>query len=277
VPEGVTAYPRWQGELRGGPAFLTIALEDARRALRNTWSQMALVLVFAYAVIFLGGLGTLADARGDAAAHTWTNFQFFLGNLRWGALAVAAVMAGPALLEDARRGALELYLARGIPHRDYVAGKVLAVFGMSFLAFAGPAVLYVVGSHLLFEAQPQGWEMAIPGALAYGILLGLVVTGLGLGLSSVARSSRGATLLLFGGVAILDIFVGNLLEGITRNAQFQVLSPLAALAQQSEWMFGQPGPHAFPAWWGLAHLLVLLLVGWGLLWWKQPRLAGEVR
>lgn len=277
MPEGVVGYPRWQGALATGPAFLTIAAEDAQRALRNTWSQMALILAFAYAVFYLGSLNTIGDARGDAAAHTWENFTFFLGNLRWAAIAVAAVMAGPALLEDARRGALELYLSRGLTHRDYLAGKVLAVVGLTFLAFIGPALVYVGASYALFGAHPAGWERAAPGALGYGAMLALLFGGLGLGLSCLAKSSRAATLMLFGGIIVADVFVASLLTAITRQGELQILSPLAALAQQTEWLLGVARPYAFETWWGIAEVAVLTVLGWALVAWKHPRLAGEVR
>lgn len=276
MPEGVSGYPRWQGSLAGTPPFLVIAGEDIRRALRNVWGQAAFGLAFGLALVNLLQTASLANARGDAAAHTWANFILVLGYLQWAALGVAAVMAGPALLEDSRRGALELYLSRGISRRQYVAGKVLAVFGLTFLAFAGAALMRVGLSYVFFDVHPTNWHLAFLGSIAHGLLIAYLAAGLGLGLSCLARSSRGATLMLFGGIAVMDIVVSSLLEGVTGDSTLKVLSPLAALGQQSEWMYGQPGPFAFPAWWGLVEILVLGAIGWALVVWKQPRMAGEV-
>lgn len=274
MPEGVTGYPRWRGPLSEGPAFPAVAAGDIRRALNNMWSRTALILVFAYAVIFLGNLYTLGQARGADAAHTMDNFLYFLNNLRWGALAIAAVMAGPGLLEDARRGALELYLSRGITRRDYLLGKVLAVFGLTALAMIGPALLYYAGTYTLFDKQPAPWVQAPAGIVVYGLMWAALVSGLGLGLSCVAKSSRGATLMLFGGFVVADLLVSKLLEGITRAGEAQILSPFSAIAQQTGWLFNVKPPFVFPEWWGLLEWLALTAVGWGLVAWKHPRLAG---
>lgn len=276
MPEGVTGYPRWQGSLSGPPGFLVIAAEDIRRATRNVWSQVALLLAFAMPIVFLIQINSLADARGAAAAHTWANFSLLLAQLRWFALAVAAIMAGTALLDDHRRGALELYFARAIPRREYLAGKVLAVFGLTYGAFVGGAILYVLGTYLLIDTQPTGWERAVPGLLVYGLLWAGLAAGLGLGLSCVAKSGRGATLILFAGFGVADVFVASLLQGITNVPEAQLLSPFSAMAIQSGWLFGQPDVLAVDPMWGLVEVLVLIALGWGLVLWKQPRLAGEV-
>lgn len=274
MPEGVAAYPRWKGALSARPAFPVIAAEELRRAVNNQWARSALILVFGYAVVYVGSIHTLAQSRGVANAHTMDNFLFFLNLLRWGALAIAAIMAGPTLLEDRRQGGLELYLSRAVTRADYLAGKTLAVLGLATFAMVGPALVYVLASHLLFAQHPAQWALTPAGVLLYGLLWGLLVAGLGLGLSCIARSSRGATLLLLGGFAVTDVFISSLLEGVTRDATAKILSPFAALQQQQAWLFGVAEPFPFPAWWGLALWASLTAVGWGLVAWKHPRVAG---
>ena len=203
------------------------------------------------------------------------SFVEFLGLLRWAGLALAAVAAGPALLEDAQRGALELYLSRAVTRLDYLAGKVLAVFGLAFAAMAGPGLLYWAGTFVVFDDQPQGWLWAWAGIVGYAFLWSLVVAGIGLGLSCVARSSRAASLILFGGVAGIGILFEVILGVITRDETLQVASPMSNMAQQVVWLFpGTDAPFAYPWWWGLIALVMLLLVGWGLVWWRHPRLKG---
>ena len=272
APDAVQGYPRWQGELSGAPRMLVIAVEETRRAWNNQWARTALMLAFAYAILTLG---TLFSLRTRVGIHTMDALVEFLGLLRWAGLGLAAVAAGPALLEDAQRGALELYLSRAVTRLDYLAGKILSVFGLAFAAVAGPGLLYWLGSFVVFEDQPAGWAWAWAGILGYAILWALVVTGIGLGLSCVARSSRAASLILFGGIAGIDILFGLILGAITRDETVQVVSPMADLAQQVVWLFpGTEAPAAFPWWWGLIALGILLLVGWGLVWWRHPRLKG---
>lgn len=281
MPEGVAAYPRWKGPLSTGPAFPVILAEELQRFRRSTWGLMALLLPLALAVFWVGSLNTLAGARSVAAVHTMDNFLLFLNSssvglplLRLLSVIGAAVIAGPALLDDARRGALELYLSRGIAQRDYLLGKVLAVVGVAAAIVVLPGLLYWATSYVMFDEQPAGWVWVPLGVLVDGVLWGLMIGGLGLGLSAVSKSSRAAALLLAGGIFIADTIVANLLEAITRDGRVQVMSPISAMAQQSEWLFGTPGRFGFPAWWGLVLIALLIAVGWALVALKRPRLAG---
>lgn len=270
MADAVSGYPRWSGELSRAPRAFVIMAEELRRTWLDQWARMALTLAFVYPVLVLGALYPVR-ARG----HEVEGLVDFMGLLRWAGLALAAVAAGPALLDDARRGALELYLSRAVTRFDHLAGKILAVFGVAFAAVAGPGLIYWLGSFLVFDEHPEAWGWAWLGVLGYAALWSLVITGLGLGLSCVARSSRAASLILFGGVAGLNILFGGLLEAITKSGTVQVASPMAAMAQQAVWLFpGIDAPHEFPWWWGALALGGLLLVGWGLVWWRHPRLRG---
>lgn len=258
-----------------GPRIGIIAAQEIRRAYNNFWSRLALMFILAYTIVYLGNLYTLAQDRGAASVHTMANFVDFINTLRWGALAVAAVMAGPALMEDYRRGALELYFTRAVTRTEYFSGKIVAILGVSTIALLLPSLVYYASAFFLLEDQPTDWNLIPTGALAYALVWGLLVSGLGLGLSSVAKSSRGATLLLFGGFATLDIFISNIMEQITKNKDLEILSPFAAVEPMTDWFFNVDAGRSFPAWWGLIAWGALVLVGWGLLGWKQPRVRGE--
>lgn len=271
MAEPMQGYPRWKGEIQRYPRVAVIAFEEGRRAWDNQWTRTAITLAYAYAVVTVG---ILYSVKNDAGVHTKDALVEFLGLLRWAGLGVAAVAAGPALLEDARRGALELYLSRAVTRLDYLAGKVLSVFGLAFASLAGPGLIYWAGAFLVFDDHPEGWVVAWLGILGYAAIWALVVTGLGLGLSCISRSSRAASLILFGGVAGLDILFGRVLRAIAREDVVLLASPMANMAQQAVWLFGTDAPHDFTWWWGLLALLGLLLVGWGLVWWKHPRLRG---
>jgi ABC-type transport system involved in multi-copper enzyme maturation permease subunit len=267
----MAAYPRWQGELRPGPVLGTIAVEEARRTLRSFWGQIAIFLGFLLLVLFLSPL--VSAARRAPDSHSVDYFLSFFHSTLWAGVGVAAIASGPALLDDARRGALELYLSRGVSKRQYLAAKVLSVFGLTSLAVVGPALAYWVLSFLLFPRQPADWLLVPGGVLAEGLLWAGMLTGLGLGLSGLAKSSRAATIVLFGGFAVMDVFVSTLLDAVTGNHQVEVVSPLVALSQLSPAVF-HAGQVVFPWWWGFAELLGLMAVGWALVAWKHPRLAG---
>lgn len=270
VGEGVEGYPRWEGELSEARTFPVIALQEIKRTWEDLWGRVAIAVVAAYALVYIGSLQS-----AGAQVHTMDTALTFLDNLRWGSLALAAIMAGPALLEDRLHNALELYLSKAVTRFDYLAGKIGATFEMATVALVVPGLVYWVATWFLFTDHPGAWTFRFPLAvIVYGLIWAVVVCGLGLGLSCVSRSSRAAALLLFGVFAAADIVVADLLEGLTRVQELQILSPFSAHAQQVGWLFQTSEPFAFPYWWGLVELAVLAAIGWGLVYWKHPRLAG---
>lgn len=275
LPEGVASYPRWDGPLKQGSLFGTVAAQEVRRAVRGTWSLLALGGGLAWG--FASVVELYQNRNAGDTTFTKDGLLDMLHQLRWFSLAVAATVGGPTLLEDARRGALELYLSRAVTAFDYIAGKVVAVVGLTTLTMFLPAVAYFLASFIFFDKQPPGWSTILGGALLYSLLWGLLVSGLALGLSSVGRNSIGTILILFGGFAGLDIIVGQLLAGLTGDPQWQVLSPFAALEQQSQWIFGVAPKYKFPYYWGLLEWAILFVFGWALLVWRHPRIRGEER
>lgn len=273
MPEAVTGYPRWQGELSKSPRFLTVAWHEVRRAFDDQWGRTAIYVAIGYAVLSVGTL--YAVVKANPSAHNWDSFLQYIGLLRWAALGIAAVMVGPALLEDAQKGALELYLSRALDRRDYLLGKTLAVFALTLVVTWIPALFYWAGSYLVASTHPANWAWVPLGSLGYSATWAFVIAGLGLGLSCIVRSARAATLLLFGGIAILDIILTNLLVGITKNTAVNIISPLGDLQQQAGWLFpGSTAPYSFPWWWGLIVLGALAVVGWALVALRHPRLKG---
>ncbi len=264
--------------MRTGTSIGLIAAEEVRRAYNNFWARLAMLFVLAYTIVYLGNLYTRAGAAFDPLrVHTMQNFYDFLGIIRWGALAIIAIMAGPSLIEDHRRGALELYYTRAVSRAEYLGGKILATFSVAFASVFLPAIVYYLSVFFLLDDQPDDWNKIPGGAFVYAAMWALLVSGLGLGISSAARSSRGATLFLLGGFAGLDIFVSKLMANITKNEDLQILSPFAALDAQTDWLFNLPQDLTFPYWWGLVVWAGLVAFGWGLLAWKQPRVRGEER
>lgn len=269
VGEGVEGYPRWDGYLSTGRTWPVILGQEIRRTWEDLWGRIAITVVIAYALVFIGSLQS-----AGSTAHSYDTVLLFVGNLRWGALALAAIMAGPALLEDRLQGSLELYLSRAVTRADYLAGKIGATFSLTTVAIVVPAIIYWVVTLFLFTDHPARWTWFLPAALVYGLIWAGMVTGVGLGLACISRSSRAAALILFGAFAVADVLVANVLEGITRAGAARVISPLAAHGQQVGWLFTAELPFAFPFWWGLVELAVLAALGWALVWWKHPRLAG---
>lgn len=264
-------YPKWQGSLSSGPAFPVIVVEEIRRAWMGQWSRLGFYAPAFFAIYSLSVLYQRSNVR---ATHTLTEFLDFLSFASYGGLALAIVIGGPALLDDARRGALDLYLSRAVTRADYLLGKVLAVFGATFGATFLGGLAYWGLAYVLFETQPAGWAWIPLGLAGYSAIWALVCSSLVLGLAALFRSSAAATLSIGGAFFVLDAFVSELLAAITRNEAMQVISPLADAKQQAAWLFRAEAPFAFPVWWSLVALAILVAVGGILVAWKHPRLKG---
>jgi hypothetical protein len=165
-------------------------------------------------------------------------------------------------------------MTRSLDERRYLLGRAGGVLLLTFSVFLVPILLYYLGATIFFRHNPTGWHGDWALGLVYALVWSLLVTGLALGLSAVARSSRGAALILLGGVAGLEIIVSRLLAGLTGNEQLQILSPFAAMDQQGVWLWNLPPPHAFPLWWAVAEIAALLMLGWALVAWRRPRVRG---
>ncbi len=268
--EGVPDYPRWEGRLSGARSFLVIAEQEVRRTWESNWALLAILLS-----LFFGALSLVQLQIVGERAHTLENAVNVMDLLRWGALVLAAVMAGPTFLEDDAAGALELYYSRAVTRWDYLGGKVLAVLGLTTAVLWVPMVLYWGGAYLILDTHPDQWIQFPLRALVYALLWSIPVSGLGMGLSTVSGSGRAATLLLFGGFFAMDVIVSNLLSLLTRAREMDLLSPFASHGAQVEWLFqALDNPFEFEYTWGLVALGLLAAAGWGLVWLRHPKVQG---
>ncbi|HEX9816793.1 MAG TPA: hypothetical protein VGB18_07425, partial [Candidatus Thermoplasmatota archaeon] len=121
MPEGVKPYPRWDGPLASGPPLFAIVSSEFRRALRNIWFILGFALVLMYTVLFIGDAFSEGVSNEEASRDAYVTFITrpsvnFLGainiELSFAPVLIAAIIGCPTLLEDSRRGALELYFAR---------------------------------------------------------------------------------------------------------------------------------------------------------------------
>lgn len=258
-------------------------VHEMRRAYNDSWGRSALILAAGLGVITIAQISFAANRT--PSVHSVAAFLQLLGLLKWAALGVAAVMASGALLDDDRKGALELYLARSVTRWSYLSGKVLAVLGLTFATMFVPALVYYGGAWILIDVQPDGWAWTILGALGFCAIWAIVAAGLGLGVSCLVRSSRAASLVLFGGAFGLQILLGDgltvanvttpsILEAITRSDFAKLFSPTSLLNSQREWLFSLEPAYDWPWSWGAIGLGALALVGWAIVWIRHPRLKG---
>lgn len=261
-------YPRWDGTLSTRPRLLTIAREELKKIYRDRWTGYVLAGALVMAALSFATTSLVGRTRLDGLLEA-------IKYVEWGALAVAAIAAGPALLEDKRMGALEMYLSRSVRPWEYFVGKGLAVWLATVVIVFAPMFLYYLSSVFTVENLPEGWGWVWLGLLGHALIWGTVISGLGLGLSAVLKSGRAASLVLFGVVFGLDVIISTLLEGISKNPAMQLISPIANLKQQNAWLFVDgKAPYDFPWWWSTLVLVGLIVVGWAVAYWRRPRLRG---
>lgn len=271
MSEGVTPYTRFSGAFSTASRLGVVYEGELQRVLRSTWGWLAALAGLLVALAFAGQLLELRQAgQPHQMASVVTMFDWLL----WPSLAVAAISGVTALLADKQNGALELYFTRSLTPGEYLAGKCLAQFSLSAGVVFVPVLAYVLIALLLFGEHPEGWAMVLPVAAAVAIGWGLLVTGLALGISAVGRSAGGAVVLLVGAFAVLEMFLWRILEVLTDNIYVALISPMAVTRQLTAWILGQPLPHEFEVVWAASVWLALVLLGWGLLLWRRPKVRG---
>ena len=273
MPEGVRPYPKWQGTLATATRVPAVAAQEVRRALRGNWALLAFLLGLVWGAASIAELIQLR--RDEAIAHDLDVYLAMLRQLRWFAVALAAAVGGPAILDDLRSGALELYLSRPLSRLGYVAGKAGAVLGLVAAVTVLPAVLYYLASLVFFRDHPDGWHALQGAGILSGFVWAALVAGLALGLSCTMRSSRAAAILLFAGFVGLHIFAKALLAPITEDLRWRVLSPFYAMRAFESVLFRTDYDPGFPTWWGVVAVLGLTVLGWSLVAARPPRARGE--
>lgn len=280
--EGLVPYPRFEGKLFTSPRAWVIIEETVRDALRSTWTLTALLLSLGLGVSSIIEFQSLRQS-GASSVHDGSGFLALLSQLPWFALAVAATIGGPALINDVRSGAIELYFSRSVSRVEYLTAKAATVFALTTLSILAPAAAYWASSFVFYSGHPPWWNSAMLGALGIALLWGAVASGVALGISAVSRSTSAPALILLGLFSALDYLVDppalaqriSTLTALTGDPRANAISPLQWLKAQQPAMLGLGTQPAFPAWWGLVGLGLLAIIGWGLVYWRGPRPRGD--
>jgi len=178
--------------------------------------------------------------------------QFFsqylsIGFLLFMLVLVLAFGAAGLVAEDLKHSALQLYFARPISRKDYIAGKlaVVAFFVLMLTALPGLVLVafkLIFAGSFAFLAQYPLLPFSI---LAYGVLLTLFFGGYVMLLSASSRNTRYVIVLLFGAFYFSAVF-SEILKGIFRTPYATLASLPADIHQVSAALFGVKLPYAVP-------------------------------
>ncbi|HOW85312.1 MAG TPA: ABC transporter permease subunit [Candidatus Aminicenantes bacterium] len=168
---------------------------------------------------------------------------------------VLALGAGGLIADDLRHGSLQLYFARPLGKKDYIAGKMSVAAFFVLLYTAVPGLLLVIfklvfaGSFEFFLKYP--WlPLSVLGA---SLLLTVFFAFYIMLLSSVSKNNRYVFVLVFGVYYFSEILF-NILRGVFRTPYTALFSIPANIKQVGAAIFGQAPPLAVPAVWSFAVL-----------------------
>jgi hypothetical protein len=271
-------YQHWTGT----PQHRSPAWILARAQLRLVLARKTVRLLLLAAGIFLlvwGALvyfetqvvrvGPLSNIAGVVRVDA-PSFRTFLVRQRLVHLLLCLALADLIAL-DRRARALQIYLSRPVRVRDYLLGRSLAVVVPLSLATWVPGLFIVLlKSALKANVTWMGDQAWLPLAIVgYSVALIVPLTLVTLALSSLSRSPRHASALLFAFLALTGAS-GQVLSVVTRSPHWQLLSLNADLDRVASWMFNQAPARELSLPGAIAALVGISLVS-GLVLWRQIR------
>jgi ABC-type transport system involved in multi-copper enzyme maturation permease subunit len=253
MPISEQGYAHWAGtfierRFPWGPS----ARLGIRLAFKRRFFKFVFAFTFLPAFVFLAGIyisERLEDfsfmVRGRQSANFLTiNPAYFKNYFTADALLffmlMLMVLAGAGLIaDDLKFNALQLYFARPLRKRDYIAGKLAtASFFLLSLSLV-PGLLFIIfkiifaGSFKLLGDFP--WlPLSVVG---YSLVLTLFFSLYTLLISSLSRNRRYTAILIFLVYILSDVFFGIFFE-IFRSPYFSLLSIKCNLQQVGAAMFG---------------------------------------
>jgi ABC-2 type transport system permease protein len=266
-------YSHWDGRLieRRFP-WMPITWTGIRLAFRKRGFKFAFAGAFVPSFFALGGL-YVSERLEDFKALVQSNksllkidpnyFKILLTNGFFLFLLILVLAFGMAGLvsDDLKHSSLQLYFARPLGKKDYVAGKMAVVAFFVLLATVVPGLLLVVfklifaGSFAFLGAYP--WlPLSI---LAYSALLTVFFGCYIMLLSASSRNTRYAIVLIFGAYYFSAVLAA-MLKGIFRTPYMSLFSIPANIGQAGAALFGQKLPLPLPAFWSFAVLAAICLL-----------------
>ncbi len=268
-------YFHWDGSLREGRLpWWPITRLGLRLAFKKRGFKFLYFGTFVPALAFLVGI-YISERIGEfrywfrgspllfevnpAFFKTYYTSEFLLFML-----VMLMVVGGAGLIaDDLRHNALQLYFARPLEKRDYLAGKasVLVVLLLSLTLLPGLAfVLFKLlfsGSFSFIVTYP--WIML--SILAYSAAVTAFFCLYTLVLSALSRNRRYVSILLFAIYLVSDILFG-IFYGNFKEPGFALLSLKANLQQTGAFLFRQKLPYDLSAGWSILLLTAAGVAAW---------------
>ena len=206
---------------------------------RATYSNTELITAFVAAAEIEDGLSAWLLTTA-LAISLWVSF-------------VIVLVVGPALIApDLANNAMPLYLCRGLRRRDYVHGKLLALFLVTGAPTWAPGSLLVLLSAetVLHESSLAGARLALALAATTLVWTGLLAM-VAFAISAWVKTRPVATLGFLGFFVMADVS-GDLRGGWVGSA----IDPADAIVVVGRTLYGLGAESPLPAWAAWAVLLL---------------------
>jgi ABC-type transport system involved in multi-copper enzyme maturation permease subunit len=273
MPIAEQGYAHWTGTFveRRLPWWPVTRL-GIRLAFKRKYFKFAFAFSFLPAFIFLAGIyisERMQDFQFMVRGRQSVNFlninpaffrSYFTADALLFIMVMLMVLAGAGLIaDDLKQNALQLYFARPLRKRDYIAGKLFTAFFFLLSLTLVPGLLFILfklifaGSFKLLVDFP--W---LPlSVIGYSFALTLFLSLYTLLVSSLSRNRRYTAILIFVIYILSDVFFG-IFYGIFRNPYFSLLSIKSNLQQMGAAIFGVAPRYNIP--W-VYSFLVLAAIG----------------
>ena len=177
--------------------------------------------------------------RGGLFAATEGTFHSFLNQQRLFVFFITIYVGAGLIAADRQSNALQIYLSKPMSRHDYIAGKLLIVALFLIAVTWLPATLLLLLEVLFsgsvdFVTDHPGLLPAITVASMLQVALASLTM---IALSSLSRSRRFAAM-LYAGVVLFTAALHRVLEGVTGNAAWVLISPQNTWLLVTDAIFG---------------------------------------
>jgi ABC-2 type transport system permease protein len=182
---------------------------------------------------------------------------------QWLLMMIITIFGGAGLIaNDLRTGAILVYLSRPLTRRDYVLGKLGVLMLLNLSVTLVPGLLLYFIALALAPDQFLKWELAWigPAIALQSLVMSLVMSLVGLAISSLSRSARVAGIGFFAVVAGLEVARG-ILYAFYRRPETALISFRAALQSLAAALFGLSERAVSLPWFYPAVLLAVVALG----------------
>ena len=187
--------------------------------------------------------------------------EFLIQQWLW--LMIITIFGGAGLVaNDLRTGAILVYLSRPLTRRDYVLGKLGVLMLLNLSVTLVPGLLLYLIALALAPDQFLKWDLAWigPAIVLQSLVMSLVMSLVGLAVSSLSRSARVAGIGFFGIVVGLEVARG-ILYAMYRRPETALISFRASLQSMAAAVFGLSERAVSLPWFYPATVLAVVALG----------------